>query len=163
MSTLKTELAQLKEYTKKMFPKIKDLIENLFGVRSPKIDIIFGTFSAIKGSTKEESILSAVSSYCPPSCYGYPFILHQVGDFIEVAKVHKKSLGQKIKPAHLSVVALSEEYGHYVYDWLYDFRITGEAERLYKEIGLGKGTFGEKREKAVGSLFSLEKWKRWEK
>ncbi|MDI6798734.1 MAG: hypothetical protein QMD12_01925 [Candidatus Aenigmarchaeota archaeon] len=131
---MKTELYEVMDYTRKMIPKITDLVNDLFDVMPPKIDIIFGTPSAIKGYTEGCCNPKAFAFYFSPSFSGGPFILHQIHVQLEIVQRYNKLFGLEVEPKHFSLSTLSHEYAHYLFDWMHRFKLSKETERILKRM-----------------------------
>lgn len=129
----KNEFWEAIEYTRKMIPKMTREVNELFNAKPPKIDIIFGAPTAIRPLSKLSlKALPEISIYLY-SPGESPLILHQIQKEIEVIGCYIKE-GFKIDPKHFSVKLLSEEYAHYLYDWLHNFKISSILIELQQRI-----------------------------
>jgi len=139
MSTLKTELYEVIGYTRKMIPKIRDIVNDLFGVIPPKIDIIFGQPTVLNTDGIDKvginiEGLYGVHFFGDKFLERYPYILHNIPSQLVFLNKVRKSLAITINPTHYSIVSLSEEYSHYVFDWIHNFEKIEEERQLRKLI-----------------------------
>lgn len=117
-----------------MIPKVREIINDLFGVKPPKIDIIFGQTSALIPELSIETAAESLYGVYLKDNFSdkYPFILHPLPALWKFWSKVGNSLKIQVNPAHHSVISLSEEYSHYVLDWIHDFKRISKERQLIK-------------------------------